>query len=102
MAETAEQALDNDDGKCRAHDALPQRHGGAEIQPEQKPRDNGAHVADGLGSAGDKIEEKFRHDSADNARGEHAERLHTEDDDRSDGSGHQRDDDVKHYAAAGI
>ena len=98
----AEEALDDDYREGRANDALPDGDARAEVQPKQKPGDDGAEVAHGLLSVGRKIEQRFGNDSTDDAGGDDLKRAGAEDHDGGDGGREQRDDDIEHHAAAGI
>ena len=102
MADTAEEALDHNDGKEGADDALPYGGVGRYVQCQKKTGDGGTEVADGLLLLGKDVEERLKENCGAYANGDEKQCAKTEDHGAGNGGGRKRDENVAHDGGRGL
>ena len=100
-SQTAEQTLDDDDGKERADQTLPDRGMCGQIQRQKQTGDQRAEVADRLLLFTDQIEQILEADTADTAGGNDGQRTQTEDNGTHHSGGKQSQHHVTHDGGGG-
>ena len=98
MAQTAEEALDHQNGKYGAQDRQIEGHLGRHSQGQKQAGDHGAAVIDGLLPLSDHIEQVLRHHGAAHGQGDHQEGLESMEHHAQNGGGQQGDEHIGHDA----
>ena len=96
VAQTAEEALDHQNGKYGAQHRQVQGHFGGQGQGQQQTRYHGAAVIDGLLPLGDHIEQVLRRHGAGHGQGNDQERLEAMEQHAQNGRGQQGDEHIGH------
>ena len=98
FAQTAEEALYHDNGKCRTDSSLPKRNVRREVERKQQTCNDGTQVVDSLFFLNNKLKQCFACYSGNNTGQNDKKCIETEQDHTGDCCREKRNDDIQHNA----